>query len=649
MDELAYRLGVDPVELRVRNHAHDRPARQPVVQRRPRGVPADRGGDVRLGRPRPAAAHPARRRLADRHRDGRRGVPGRVLHARPSARGPASTPTASAVVQTGTQEFGTGVTTVMTQVAADALGLPLAAVRAEAGDTDLPNTSAAVGSAGAAMVELGRAQRGPGAARPARRAWPSATRPRRCTAPIRPMWTSQDGRMALRDRPDVGETYGELLGRNHLQDVEALGSWTPPPLDTPHGLLTFGAQFAEVAVDPELGLVRVRRMAGVFAPGRVLNPKTARSQLMGGMLWGLGQALLEGNRMDPRHGRWGATSLGDYLVPVNADAPDVTVRVRRGPRRGRQPARRQGRRGDRPGRRGRGDRQRGLPRDRTAGPRAADGRRAGHGSALAVAASLPERPAVSAPATPTGASGRPAASARSARAARQPYLGLLGLLLVVPVAALVAVGVGGPESSLRVLGPLVTFALPVVAMVAFWWEDWPGSSLRPGWSGLVDTMVVAVLAVVLTLLGLLVVDGDPGGVFTGAAFPGHDAAGRRRVRGDAPADAGVRGLAAAPARPVHRRARRAGRLVGGRARPVRRRRPPAPRVRRVPRAGRGVAGGGLPGVAGLAGRRHPPPRAADRGGQRARPRRRADHVGRGSHCGPPRSAPRPARSSRPAW
>jgi xanthine dehydrogenase YagR molybdenum-binding subunit len=104
-----------------------------------------------------------------------------------------------------------------------------------------------------------------------------------------------------------------------------MGSWTPPPLDTPHGLLTFGAQFAEVAVDADLGLVRVRRMLGVFAPGRVLNPKLARSQLMGGMLWGLGQALLEGDRMDPRSGRWTANNLGEYLVAVNADAPEVSV------------------------------------------------------------------------------------------------------------------------------------------------------------------------------------------------------------------------------------------------------------------------------------------------------------------------------------
>jgi xanthine dehydrogenase YagR molybdenum-binding subunit len=115
------------------------------------------------------------------------------------------------------------------------------------------------------------------------------------------------------------------MQRNRLADAEAMGSWSPPPLDTPRGLLTFGAQFAEVAVDPDLGLVRMRRMLGVFAPGRVINPTLARSQLMGGMLWGMGQALLEGNRMDTRHGRWGAGNLGEYLVPVNADAPDVTV------------------------------------------------------------------------------------------------------------------------------------------------------------------------------------------------------------------------------------------------------------------------------------------------------------------------------------
>jgi xanthine dehydrogenase YagR molybdenum-binding subunit len=126
-------------------------------------------------------------------------------------------------------------------------------------------------------------------------------------------------------RPGTRDSYGDVLARRHLADAEATGSWRPPAFDGPYGLLTFGAQFAEVAVDPELGLVRVRRLLGAFAPGRVLNPMLARSQLLGGMLWGMSQALLEGNAMDPRTGRWAAGNLAEYLVPVNADAPDVQV------------------------------------------------------------------------------------------------------------------------------------------------------------------------------------------------------------------------------------------------------------------------------------------------------------------------------------
>ncbi len=133
--------------------------------------------------------------------------------------------------------------------------------------------------------------------------------------------------------------------------------------------------------------MRVRRLVGAFAPGRVLNPKLARSQLMGGMLWGLGQALLEGNRMDPRHGRWGAANLGEYLVPVNADAPDVTVEFVEvtddvvNPL-GVKGVGEIGQVGV-----GRRDRERRLPRDRAPRPRAADGARAGDGPAGMTAAS----------------------------------------------------------------------------------------------------------------------------------------------------------------------------------------------------------------------------------------------------------------------
>lgn len=137
-----------------------------------------------------------------------------------------------------------------------------------------------------------------------------------------------DGRMCQRDQPDIGETLAVLIRRQSVPSVEALGTWNPVGFDTGYALMTFGAQFAEFAVDPDLGLVRVRRMVGgAFAPGCVLNAKMASSQLMGGMLWGLGQALHEGTLMDARAGRWANASLGEYLVPVNADAPAVEVEL----------------------------------------------------------------------------------------------------------------------------------------------------------------------------------------------------------------------------------------------------------------------------------------------------------------------------------
>jgi xanthine dehydrogenase YagR molybdenum-binding subunit len=323
MDELASALDVDPVQLRLLNHTPVDPHGHPWSSD---GLPeclrlgaerfgwagrdptprARRDGDWLIGTGMAAAGYPVaffmpeQRARARIHEDG------------------------SAVAQTATQEFGTGVLTMATQVAADALGVDLGAVSFQAGDSDLPNSTAAVGSAGAGMVSSAVHAAGTALRRQlVELAVGDSGSPLYGVGPG--SVTVAGGRLTSSERPGAGETYGELLARNHMADAEAMGSWRPPPLDTPHGLLTFGAQFAEVAVDPEIGLVRVRRLAGAFAPGRVLNPLLARSQLMGGMLWGLGQALLEGNHMDPRFGRWGESNLAEYLVPVNADAPDVTV------------------------------------------------------------------------------------------------------------------------------------------------------------------------------------------------------------------------------------------------------------------------------------------------------------------------------------
>jgi xanthine dehydrogenase YagR molybdenum-binding subunit len=324
MDELASQLQVDPVELRLRNLAEADPntgnpwsssglreclrrgaSRIGWAQRNP-APRSERDGNWLIGTGMAAAAYPVaffmrtQRARAHLYADG------------------------TAVVQTSAQEFGTGMTTVLTQVAADALGIGLDDTCVEFGDTDYPATGSPVGSNGAMMVSAavynaGIAVRGQlialavgDAQSPLHGAHPAAV-------------TVAGGRMTLADDPGTGETYAAVMGRHRMNDAEAIGSWDPPPLDTPYGLLTFGAQFAKVAVDADLGIIRVRHLVGAFAPGRVLNPKTARSQLMGGMLWGMSQALLEGTHMDTRHGRWANASLGDYLVPVNADAPDVDV------------------------------------------------------------------------------------------------------------------------------------------------------------------------------------------------------------------------------------------------------------------------------------------------------------------------------------
>ncbi|HEX5287361.1 MAG TPA: xanthine dehydrogenase family protein molybdopterin-binding subunit [Streptosporangiaceae bacterium] len=326
MDELASELGVDPIELRMRNVSDVDPntgnpwsshglrecyergaARFGWAGRDPRPR-SERDGNWLIGTGMATAGYPValfmhtQRARAHMYADG------------------------STIVQTATQEFGTGTPTVMTQVAADALGIGAENVRFEYGHTDLPTAGSPVGSNGAGMISaavhnaatalrdqlIARAVADPGS--PLHGTDPGAV-------------VVREGRMTRADASGSGETYGELMHRSFMNDAEATGSWDPPPLDTPHGLLTFGAQFARVAVDADLGMIRVRHLVGAFAPGRVLNPRTARSQLMGGMLWGLGQALLEGNQMDPRLGRWAHTSLGDYLVPTNADAPEVDVEL----------------------------------------------------------------------------------------------------------------------------------------------------------------------------------------------------------------------------------------------------------------------------------------------------------------------------------
>jgi len=222
----------------------------------------------------------------------------------------------SAVVQSGAQEMGMGTATVQGQLAAEFLGLPVERVRFELGDTRMPKApvaggsmqTASVGSAvkGAVQAVLGKLTglAVGDTASPLHGAKPEDI-------------GSGGGRLFLRINESSGETYAAILNRHYLPSIEA--EFESKPEKEEYSSHAFGAHFIEVAVDPDLGRVQVRRVVSAFAAGRILNAKTARSQYLGGIVQGIGMALLEQTHVDENLGRYTNANFAEYLVPVNAD------------------------------------------------------------------------------------------------------------------------------------------------------------------------------------------------------------------------------------------------------------------------------------------------------------------------------------------
>jgi xanthine dehydrogenase YagR molybdenum-binding subunit len=134
-----------------------------------------------------------------------------------------------------------------------------------------------------------------------------------------------DDRLTLAKR-NLNITYAELLARNGLSSLAGDGGYDPvEEVNGPKAIFSFSAVFAEVRVDPDLGLVRLNRFVGAYDAGRIINPKTARSQAIGGIIWGVGQALLEQSETDPVSGQFINRNYSGYLVPTNADIPELDV------------------------------------------------------------------------------------------------------------------------------------------------------------------------------------------------------------------------------------------------------------------------------------------------------------------------------------
>jgi len=133
----------------------------------------------------------------------------------------------------------------------------------------------------------------------------------------------EEGRLFLKNEPSRGETYREILKRHRRDAIEVTEEAKPGEEAEKFSMHAFGAHFVEVRVDPRLGTVRVARVVSGFAAGRIINPKTAHSQAIGGIVGGLGMALLEETIHDRRNARVVNANFADYHVPVNADVPPL--------------------------------------------------------------------------------------------------------------------------------------------------------------------------------------------------------------------------------------------------------------------------------------------------------------------------------------
>lgn len=231
----------------------------------------------------------------------------------------------SGVMEIGAHDMGQGAWTALAQIAADGLGLDADRVEFRSGTSDLPDGGIAGGSAHTATA--GNAIHNAGAAVIAKLA-DLATNDERS-----PLFgagnagvIARNGRLIRRDDDGRSESYAEILARAGVAEVEARGTGAPNPAAMEeYAMHAHGAVFAEVKVDPELGQVRVTRMVGAFAAGRIVNPRMVQSQLFGGMIWGLSFALHEEAITDRRSGRIMNANLGEYHIPVNADVPPLDV------------------------------------------------------------------------------------------------------------------------------------------------------------------------------------------------------------------------------------------------------------------------------------------------------------------------------------
>jgi xanthine dehydrogenase YagR molybdenum-binding subunit len=317
MDELAVKLDMDPIELRMRNYSEFYPGRNVPYSsktlseayrlgadrfgwsRRESKPGSAKNGDWLVGMGMATAVYPAHRSRSS-------------AKVRLQADG-------TAQVSLATEDLGTGMWTVVAIVGAQCLGLPIERIRPEIGDSGLPPAPVAGGSQSTASVS------------------PAILKAAESAKAKLIQVAVHDVNSPFYGMTDVSYDSGQLVGGGKREEfatvlnaigrgaVEATESVASGDEQKEYAFYSFGAQFCEVEVNQWTCEIRVKRVTSIIDIGTVVNPKTARNQIIGGIVFGIGMALLEGSHLDEATGRYANANFADYLVPTNADVPYIDV------------------------------------------------------------------------------------------------------------------------------------------------------------------------------------------------------------------------------------------------------------------------------------------------------------------------------------
>lgn len=323
MDELSYELKMDPVALRLINHSDNHPTKNAPFSAKylrdayrtgaerfgwskrnsqPRSM---RQGDLLIGWGMATATYPAHKRNA-------------AARIKLRADG-------TATVQCATHELGTGAYTAFTQIASEQIGVPFENITFDLGDSDFPFGPVAGGSNSTASVGIAIHEAALLLHKALAEIAVKDSRSPLYNLNVNDVTMVAPGRIGLKTEDGKSDGYGDILKRTSKDIIEVQSEETQPQENEKQAFQSWGAHFCEVGVDPLLPRVQVRRVVSVMNCGRIVSGKTARSQIIGGVVMAIGMALTEETAYDQTTGLPVIRNLADYHVPTNADVPEINV------------------------------------------------------------------------------------------------------------------------------------------------------------------------------------------------------------------------------------------------------------------------------------------------------------------------------------